>query len=745
MTILGVVESIVFRNDENGYTVAKMSCDDRMYTIVGKVLQISVGDNLRLEGEFVSNSRFGSQFSFDSVEYVQPTTMLGIEKYLGSGLIKGIGPVTAKSIVREFKMDTLAVIEFNPTLLEKVRGISANKALSIGQSFKELKKFQATFIFLQAYNITTNTAMKIFEQYKDKTIEIVKNNPYKLVEDIDGIGFLSADNIAQKMGIDKKSRFRIRAGVTHCLKDNTEKTGNTYIFKNELKCQTLKLLGFDEFDEKFDVFENVLDDMKIENIIMDFFVHDREIIMLSKMYYLESSVAQKLCLLKYMAISENHDVESEISLFEKLNSISLHKQQKNAIRSAVNNGVSLITGGPGTGKTTIIKCIIKILNQLGRKVILLAPTGRAAKRLNESTGIEASTIHRALELDFRSKGNFVYNETNPLKCDAVIVDEVSMVDVSLMNSLLKALPRDCNLTLVGDKDQLPSVGAGNVLDDILKSEIFDVSMLTKIYRQEDSGLIITNAHLINKGEMPIIDNKSKDFFFEEKGENIEVCETIIELISRRIPDYLKIDNSKVQILSPLKAGVCGTNNLNTKIQETLNPPSLNKKELVVGLTIFREGDKVMHIANNYTLTWKRKNGYLVEEGQGVFNGDIGYIYKIDRQTGETIVWFEDGREVNYPRDTINELCLAYAITIHKSQGSEFDVVVIPVIAGPPMILTRNLIYTAVTRAKSMVVLVGEKKCLSRMIRNNYTAQRLTLLKHLLIQKQPQIEEMFKTD
>lgn len=744
MNIHGVVENIVYRNDENGYTVAKFSCDEKMYTIVGKLLQVNVGDNLRLEGEFVSNSRYGSQFAFDNVEYVYPTTLAGIEKYLGSGLIKGVGPVTAKAIVSKFKEDTLAIIEFNPLELEKIRGISKNKAQSIGDSFRELKKFQATIIFLQTYNISINMALKIYEVYKEKTADIVKNNPYKLVEDIDGIGFLTADVIAKKIGIDPKSKYRIRAGLMHCLKDNSEKTGNTFIYKKELFLQAEKILGFEE-DECLDVFLSVIDELKIESQVLDFFVNRHEIVMLSRYYYLESSVAQKLCLLKYMSVSQNYDVEGDINFYEKVNSIKLHSEQKNAIKTAINSGVSLITGGPGTGKTTIIKCIINIFNQLGKKVILLAPTGRAAKRLNESTGVEASTIHRALEIDFKSKGNFVYNETNPLECDAVIVDEVSMVDISLMNSLLKALPRDCNLTLVGDKDQLPSVGAGNVLDDILTSGVFEVSMLTKIFRQVDSGLIITNAHLINSGKMPVIDNKSKDFFFEQRQENNEVCESILELITHRIPNYLKIDNSKIQILAPLKAGVCGTNSLNQKIQESLNPSSINKNELVMGTTIFREGDKVMHIANNYNLPWKKKNGFMIEEGQGVFNGDIGYIYSIDRQTGETTVWFEDGREAIYSRDILSELTLAYAITIHKSQGSEFDVVIIPVIAGPPMILTRNLIYTAVTRAKSMVVLVGEKKYLSRMIRNDYTIKRLTLLKTLILDKQPKIEEMFKVD
>ena len=438
-------------------------------------------------------------------------------------------------------------------------------------------------------------------------------------------------------------------------------------------------------------------------------------------------------------------LDDEIKFFEERNKIEFHEEQKNAIINAINYGVSVITGGPGTGKTTIIKCIIEILKQNKQRFMLLAPTGRASKRMSDSTGEEAKTIHRALEVASGNLANisrFVYNENNPFKTDAVIVDEVSMVDVALMNHLCKALPRDCKLILVGDKDQLPSVGPGNVLDDILKSDIIKVSMLTKIYRQSDDSLIITNAHLINSGKMPFINNSSKDFFFEEKQDLNSIKNSIVDMVVKRLPNFTGLESGQIQVLAPLKAGVCGIDNLNRCLQESLNPPSIKKMEIPVGETIFRVGDKVMQTTNNYNLVWKKMNGFIEEEGEGVFNGDIGYIELIDFQTNEMVVMFEDGRRCIYPRTEINQLSLAYAITIHKSQGSEFDIVIIPAIAGPSMILTRNLIYTAVTRAKKMVVIVGEQKNLKRMVSNNYTVQRFTLLKELLVAADKKIKDLY---
>ena len=587
-------------------------------------------------------------------------------------------------------------------------------------------------------------ALKIYEVYGAKTIESVKNNPYRMVEDIDGIGFLTADRIAKSIGIPADSEFRVRAGLLHALNNAVEKTGNTYMPKGLLLNQAEEILELDQASHK-NLYDDALQGLTLDKTVMIMFREGYEIVVPSKYYFYENSVAQKMALLNCSQVIEKQDVDDEIKAFEEKNHIVFHEEQKNAIRNSVNSGVSVITGGPGTGKTTIIKCIIDIVKQNNKKFMLLAPTGRASKRMSDSTGEEAKTIHRALEVaqgDLAHLSRFVYNENNPFKTDVVIVDEVSMVDVALMSHLCKALPRDCKLILVGDKDQLPSVGAGNVLDDILKSGIISVSMLTKIYRQNDDSLIITNAHLINSGKMPLIDNTSKDFFFEEKTDLEGIKNSIVDMVVKRLPKYTGLDSYQIQVLAPLKAGVCGIDNLNRCLQQAINPPAMEKQEILVGNTIFRVGDKVMQTTNNYNLVWKKLNGFIEEEGEGVFNGDIGVIELIDFQTGEVVIDFEDGRRCLYPRTEISQLSLAYAITIHKSQGSEFDIVLLPAIAGPSMILTRNLIYTAVTRAKKMVVIVGEKKNLKRMVSNNYTVQRFTLLKDLLISSDKKIRELF---
>lgn len=745
MIIEGPIEEIIFRNDENGYTVFLIDFNGAITTCVGKLVNAKIGENLSLDGEFVNNIKYGIQFAFTSYEIILPTSLCGIEKYLSSGLIKGIGPITAKNIVQTFKEQTFDIIEMSPSSLSQIKNISIKKALEIGEKFKELKKMQNSIMFLQKYNISTNMAMKIYEYYGANTINVVKTNPYKLVEDIEGIGFMTADKIAKSIGIPLESEFRVRAGLLYSLLNSIEKTGNTYLPKNMLLSQSLALLELDS-DFCVKLFDTALEGLELDKTIMRLWKDNIEIIIPSKYYFYENSIAQKLAVLSCTQNIKSINIDDEISHFEKLNKIEFHQEQKNAINTALNNGVSVITGGPGTGKTTIIKCIIELLKQQNQKFILMAPTGRASKRLSESTGQEAKTIHRALEVAQGGShfGNrFVYNENNPFKTDAVIVDEMSMVDVSLMSSLCKALPRQCKLILVGDKDQLPSVGAGNVLDDIIKSQIVPICTLTKIFRQSDNSLIITNAHLINNGKMPIIDNHSKDFFFEEKLDLDQIKNSIIDLVTKRLPNFTKQESSQIQVLAPLKAGVCGISNLNRILQEVINPPSIKKMELFVGETIFREGDKVMQTSNNYNLVWKKMVGFVEEQGEGVFNGDIGYISKIDYQTGEMTVEFEDGRLCTYPRTEISQLSLAYAITIHKSQGSEFDIVVIPIIAGAPMILTRNLIYTAVTRAKKMVVLVGEKKNLKHMISNNYTIARFTLLKSLLIDSEKKIKELYE--
>lgn len=727
MLIEGAVEEIIFRNDGNGYTVFYFEHSDMHTVCVGKFLQISVGAHLKLEGNFVTNAKYGEQFQVDSFETLYPTSKEGIRKYLGSGLIKGVGPVTAKAIVDVFKEDTLNVIEFAPKELANVRGISERKAEMIGEAFRELKHLQNTVIFLQGYGLTVNMAIKIFEVYQNKTVEIIKENPYKLVEDVEGIGFATADKIARSLGIDRRSEFRIRAGFLYCLTDASEKNGHTYLPKEDLFKNVSKLLEIEE-DESF---KKVLEDLIFDRTVTNTFIFPHDAVMLTKYFYYERSIADKLALLCCSLTNTELNVDSEIKHFEEVNKITFHPDQKKAIINAVNSGVSIITGGPGTGKTTIVKCIIELLEAQRKKILLTAPTGRAAKKLSEATERDARTIHRALQVDFRSK-RFIFNEQNPLPYNVIIVDEVSMVDVPLMCNLLKAVARDTKLIFVGDKDQLPSVGAGNVLEDMLTSGVISVAELTQIYRQSEKSLIISNAHKINEGEMPEIDNKSQDFFFDSKVELEDIKTTIVNMVTTRIPKFNGIDSIKIQVLAPLKAGVCGIENLNRELQAKLNPPKNFRKELTVGQTIFREGDKVMQMSNNYDLEWTRQVGLYTENGAGVFNGDIGYIHSIDVQTGEVEIWFEDGRECIYPRTELSQLSLAYAITIHKSQGSEFDVVIIPIISGPSLILNRNLIYTAVTRAKKMVVLVGEKKNLKRMIGNKFILKRHTALKKLLI-------------
>lgn len=744
MEIEGIVEEIIFRNEENGYTVFLFDSDKTPCMAVGNFLSINVGENLSLKGEFKHNSKYGTQFQVESYESVAPKTQKGIVRYLSSGLIKGVGPVTAEAIVKKFKENTLEIIEFNPELLVEVRGISKKKASLISASLAEVRDMQNAMVFLQGYNIPAGTALKIYEIYKNATVEVVKTNPYALIESVSGIGFLKADKIAQNMGISADSPFRIRAGIVYTLTEASDKNGHTYLLKNMLEESVCKLLGL-EIENIKNIYDDVVDILQKENLIKVFWQNKHEIIMLSKMYMAEKGVAGKLATLNNCNLTYNLNLKSEIELFEKRKGIKLHEDQKNAIIMAINSGVSVITGGPGTGKTTIISCVLEILKMLNNKVLLVAPTGRAAKRLSESTGEEAKTIHRALEIDFRSNlGHYVYNEKNPLQYDVVIVDEVSMVDIILMNSLLKALRKGTKVIFVGDKDQLPSVGPGNVLADILSSGAINVANLTQIYRQQNDSLIISNAHLINQGLMPILDNKSLDFFFESKEEKSDIFESIISLVIQRIPSFFKIERSKIQVLAPLKIGECGIENLNNSLQEKSNPYSPTKKEVKVGQTIFREGDKVMQTANNYNLEWKKRMAGEVyfEEGAGVFNGDIGYIHRIDTQTFEVTVWFEDGREAIYPRSELSQLSLAYAITIHKSQGSEFDAVVIPITTGPSMIFTRNLIYTAVTRAKKLVVLVGSKTALKRMISNAYMAKRFTLLENFIIEENKKLNELF---
>lgn len=721
--IKGMVEEVIYRNDDTNYTVILIDVNKEFITATGKFPVINEGEWVELNGKFVLNQKYGEQFAVDSVKLSPPNTLDGITRYLSSGLIPGVGPITAMNIVNKFGEATLDIIHYNPERLAECRNVSPKKAKEIGMAYAEVHQMQNAVMIMQSYNISTNLAIKIYNQYGEGTEDILKNNPYKMVEDVDGIGFLTADRIAMAMGVPADSDYRIRAGILHVLKDNSDKNGNTYMQIPALKEGVFGLLSINNLSERID---DLLIKLTLDNYIKPLDINNERVIALTQYYKIEKVLADSLILLNSDTENERIDISDEIKMYETINHITMHEHQKMAVNIAVNNGVSIITGGPGTGKTTIIKCILQVFKDMGKKVKLMAPTGRAAKRLSESTGEDASTIHRALEMS-GGEDRFTYNANQKLNYDVIIVDEVSMVDSQLMYFLVKSIKRGSKLILVGDKDQLASVGAGNVLADILESGCFATMCLTQIYRQSEDSLIIVNAHAINQGKMPELNNKSKDFFFDKKEDNEEALNSIINMCTERIPKFLNVDTSKVQVLAPMKAGVIGIDNINKCLQEKINPPSLKKLEVENDKYIYRKYDRVMQITNNYEREWQ-KDGV---RGSGVFNGDIGNILDIDINTHEVIVEFEDGRIARYMKSDLGELTLSYAITIHKSQGSEFDVVIIPVLSGPPMLLTRNLLYTAVTRAKKMVVLIGTKQCIARMVHNNYTKIRYTMLKHFL--------------
>lgn len=743
MIIKGIVDEIVFCNDLNGYCVISLDVNGELVTATGVFARVFEGEKLELIGDFRENKKYGKQFVVKEYHSVAPTSKQGILKYLSSGVISGVGEVTALRIVEMFGEDSLNIIEFNPRKLAEVKGISLEKALKIGQNFSSIKEMKDSVLFLQNFDISINLAIKIYEIYKNKTKEIVNNNPYRLVEDIDGIGFLTADKIAKKMGINPKSGFRMRAGILHLLKQNSEKNGSTFMPRNELANLIVGLLNFYS-DE---VFSDAITELKLENVVKTFQVTEGENVFegvsLAKFYYAESVIASKLVLFKNSLDLKKINFDNEIKNFENLNKINFHNDQKKAITMALSEGVSIITGGPGTGKTTIVKCICEICNLQNKKFLLLAPTGRASKRLSESTNYEAKTIHRGLEVEMKfGHPTFKYNEQNKLPFDVILVDEVSMVDCLLMQSLLKAINVGTQLVFIGDKNQLASVGAGNVLKDMIESQVIAYHNLTQIYRQSENSLIVINAHKINSGEMPQIDNSSSDFFYENKKEPDEICETVVELVTKRLPNFLKTDAKNIQILAPLKIGKAGVDNLNNKIQSIVNPLKFGRPSIDFEYVSFREGDKVMQTQNNYEMEWTKHEGLKEIIGQGIFNGDIGVIETIDRATGEATILFDDCRRAKFLRTDFYQLSLAYAITVHKSQGCEFDFVVMPLTAGANIIFTRNLLYTGVTRAKKLVVLVGSKNNISRMVKNNYTAKRYSKLKEFLESKEVEFKNLY---
>ena len=729
MELKGEIRNVIFRSEETGYTVVDLKCEDGMFTVVGTMPPVSEGQNLRVEGDFKTRSMYGRQFTAEKVYVSSPSRLDGIVKFLGSGLIKGMGPVTAQSVVDRYGVDALEKMKY-PVEIAKVKGISLKRATEFCLGYAKLEKMQSAVMFLQKLGITIGLALKIYRVYGDAAEEKVRRNPYSLVDDVDGIGFQTADRIAGELGVARDSDYRICAAVTYTLKEASVRGGHNFLPETELFPAVVALLRSDSDEIERRVRDNV-EDMIMLGDLVRYDTGECVAILTKQNYNIERSIARRLIRLQAEAADFRVDTEREVADFEREAGFSLHPNQVAAVRAAVENGLQIVTGGPGTGKTTIVKCIIHLFRNLGQRVALCAPTGRAAKRLSAATGEEAKTIHRMLDLNWKDGGgSFGFNSDRKLPLDAVIVDEVSMVDEYVFNALLSAMERGSRLVLVGDKDQLASVGAGNVLSDLIKCGKFPVSELTQIYRQSEDSRIVVNAHRINHGEMPELDNRSSDFFFEEKEDAESIARTTSDLVTRRLPGFLKVPPMEIQVLCPMKRGSAGTVNLNRILQEKLNPPSRDKKEARQGDTLFREGDKVMQTQNNYQQEWVQVSGSRMEAGTGVFNGDIGIIESINPQTMQFTVRFDDDKVAVYQYSDIEQLAPAYAVTIHKSQGCEFDAVVVALDANY-MLQTRNLLYTAVTRAKKLVVIVGAKKTVAKMVRNNETARRNSLLLNLI--------------
>ena len=663
------------------------------------------------------------QFKASSYSIERPETLEDIEAYLASGLIKGVGPSTARAIVDVFGEASLDVLEFNPERLREIPGLGKSRAEKIAQSYAGVSGMRQSIMFLQKLGVSTAMAVKIHKHYGAETLERIKANPYQLVDDIDGVGFKSADKIARQLGLEHDSAFRTASGIRHILSEAGGE-GNMFLPREELVERCAGLLEI----EKAAV-EDALESGILERRLITREVKGVAAVYLAPYYYAEVKVSASLMLLKNSAESVSGNIDEDIKICEEETGIELAQGQREAVKAALSRGVAVITGGPGTGKTTAINCIIRIFTLKGKRVELAAPTGRAAKRMTEATGREARTIHRLLEYSPDDEGfKFARNAEAPLECDACIIDETSMVDIFLMKSLLDALKPGSCLVLVGDADQLPSIGAGNVLRDIIASGAVPVVRLSEIFRQAMESMIVVNAHRINRGEPPLLNVKGKDFFFESCADEYEAARNVVALCQSRLPSHFKAEPLKdIQVLCPQKRGECGVNRLNVLLQNALNPPAPFKNERVAGEYVFREGDKVMHIRNNYQLAFKRfnENGAVIK-GEGVFNGDMGSIERIEPR-GDVTVRFEDGRECEYDQAALNDLMLAYAISVHKSQGCEFRVVVMPLWQGNPMLYTRNLLYTAVTRAREAVVLTGSKSMLGYMVNNNQLSERYSAL------------------
>ena len=730
-TVKGYVEHIVFRNEDNGYTVFNLNNDDGDLTCVGNFNYLSEGELVEVNGEYVVHSVYGTQLRVLNYEIKAPEDLLSIERYLGSGAIKGVGASLAGRIVKKFREDTFRIIEEEPERLAEVRGISERMAREIAVQVEEKKDMRKAMIYLQKFGISTTLAAKIYQFYGPKTYQVLEGNPYQLADQIQGIGFKIADEIATKIGIHSDSDFRIRSGIFYTLQQSVAE-GHVYLTKDVLLRRASALLEVEIKD-----IEKYLMDLSMEKKIVLKESEEGLRVYVSHFYYLELNTAKMLHDLNLEYEEANVVIEKKIHQIEKEAEMQLDEKQENAVMAAVRNGIMILTGGPGTGKTTTINAMIEYFHSENMEIMLAAPTGRAAKRMTEATGWEAQTIHRLLELsgmpeDDSKSGQAVHferNAENPLEADVIIIDEMSMVDIQLMHSLLQAVIAGTRLILVGDENQLPSVGPGNVLRDIIRSEAFPVVELKKIFRQASESDIVVNAHKINKGEQVILDNKSRDFFFLKRYDADIIIRVVIALIQDKLPRYVEAKPFDIQVLTPMRKGLLGVERLNQILQRYLNPPDASKKERENAHGLFREGDKVMQIRNNYQMEWEIRGlyGIPIEKGIGVFNGDTGILKTINDFAETAEVEFEDGRWAEYSFKQLDELELAYAVTIHKSQGSEYPAVVIPLLSGPRMLLNRNLLYTAVTRARKCVTVVGSEETFREMIRNEKQQQRYSSL------------------
>ncbi len=749
--VAGVVQHIVFRNEENGYTVFELLAGGEELTCVGNFSSLTEGMPVALSGRYTEHSAYGRQFRVEHFELRTPETEEAVELYLGSGAIKGIGRALAARIVKKFGRDTLRILEEEPERLAEVRGISAARARAVGAQAAEQAEARSAVMFLEQFGISMQMGVRIYRQYGEETYRIIRENPYRLAEDIDGIGFVRADRIAAATGFEKESEYRVRSGIMYVLLCAAGE-GSVYLPEGELVSRSAALLEVGEPLVR-DALGGLAVDHKVvmkrlpaeerqeetgerpENVREEDALSDgRSIVYAGRYYYLELNCARMLMDLGTPTGEKRSDVEEKLRLQQKKSRIVLEEEQKEAVIRAAENGVLILTGGPGTGKTTTINEMIRYFRGERLDVVLAAPTGRAAKRMTETTGYTASTIHRLLEISSAAEDDafdirFARCAANPLEADVVIIDEMSMVDISLMHALLSALTVGTRLILVGDVDQLPSVGPGAVLRDIIRSEAFPCVELSRIFRQAESSDIVVNAHKINRGEPILLDNQSRDFFFLKRDDVNRIISNVIELVRDKLPAYVNARASDIQVLSPMRKGPLGVERLNRILQEYLNPPSADKPEKTYGNCLYRTGDKVMQTRNNYQLVWevRGRHGIVRETGEGIFNGDMGVIRSISDTFRQMVIEFDDGRFVDYPYSALEDLDHAYAVTIHKSQGSEYPAVVLPLLTGPRMLMTRNLLYTAVTRARSCVVILGSGDTVREMIGNQSEQLRFTSL------------------